>query len=294
MPRLWAFDDRRGWGREVARAGADIGLDVVLFTDPEQPDGPCFVRLDQQGERREQTKSVALALAARGLPVTPSPIETGWYDDKIAQIAPLRPWLPETDVITSLDEALAFAGRSNYPIISKAAEGASAANVRLLESMEDAVAEAIQAFRGGIPLYPVRHGRRQHGYVYWQRFVPGNDHDYRVVICGDHFYGAVQKNRPGTVFASGSGLGYPLTLATEREVLAVNLAEVIAETLCIDWVAFDIVFDGPRPFVTEMSCSWGINLTATSPVFIRSSRIRTGQTAGDSVHRIAAERLAAL
>lgn len=287
--RLWALDDPKGWGREFQAAAKAKGYRAWLFRGAQDvSDGEAaFVRLDQQAEQRDISKGVLARLAERGIVTLPTAQEGRWYDDKIAQYLVLKPWMSETWIRTHRDgadallEELSIEGA--FPIISKASEGAGSANVRLLHDDDEAWAEMVTAFGSGIPL---KYGRIQQGYVYWQRLVADNAHDYRVCITGDQAYGLIRLNKPGTPFASGSGKNYPLTLKDEREQKAFALAWAIADGIGTRWMAFDFVFDGDEPKVLEMSSAWTMSAYRECPAFSRKGAVIG---AGRDSFRIAVE-----
>lgn len=287
---LYAFDDRKGWGRRFAGAARAEGFQSVLVADADSvPAGErCFVRLDQQGEELERTKGVALELHERGCIVTPSLDEIRWYDDKIAQGEVLREWMPETRIFTRLEDALAFAAEAEYPLISKASCGASSANVRILRSREEAEAEAQLAFGPGLVC---NYGRAQKGYVYWQKFVQ-KQAEYRVTIIGDYLFGHERFDRPEIPLASGSRNYRPLTFDGGQERDVAGFVSMIARTIGTDWMAFDILADSGGLLVLEMSCSFGYAPASVDPVFRADAFDPLGCVAGEIIMQIAARRLA--
>jgi hypothetical protein len=240
--RLWAYDDPKGWGKAFQIAAKAAGHRSWLFTSAQNvADGEAaFVRLDQQGAQRDVSKGLLARLAERGIRTLPTAQEGVWYDDKLAQYGALAKWMPETWVENSREAAEsrmeALSIESAFPIISKAAEGAGSGNVRVLGSEDEAWAEIVAVFGTGLPL---KYGRLQQGYTYWQRLVPENDWDYRVCVVGNYAYGLVRQNRPGTVFASGSGKFRLLTLTDDRERAAMTLAWEITAAIDTRWMAYD-------------------------------------------------------
>jgi glutathione synthase/RimK-type ligase-like ATP-grasp enzyme len=292
--RLWAYDDPKGWGKAFQAEAKAAGHRSWLFQSSQNvADGEvAFVRLDQQGAQRDVSKGVLARLAQRGIRTLPTVQEGIWYDDKLAQYTALAQWLPETWIentragAESRLEALSIEGA--FPIISKAAEGAGSANVRMLNNEDEAWAESVAVFGSGLPL---KYGRIQKGYVYWQRLVSGNDCDYRICIVGDYAYGLVRENRPGTVFASGSGKFRQLTLADDRERAAMALAREISAAIGTRWMAYDFVFDDATPKVLEMSSAWTMSAYKECRMFNKSGA-PVKLTGSDSFKVAVAEMLA--
>lgn len=270
--RLLAYRDPKGWGAAFAAAARKRGHVVSLFTRSRMVvSGACFVRLDQQGVQREVSKKIVADLHARGIKTLPTAAEGRLYDDKAAQIKPLGPWLPPTVYFRERTKAAAWLDtEAEFPLVSKSIDGAGSKGVRVLKDRAAAHAELRAAFMA--PGIPSVYDRRQFGYVYWQRLVPNNPCDYRVCVVGPYLYGLIRENRPGTIFASGSGRASPLTLATERERRAAELGVEIADALGTQWMAFDIVFDeDERPVVLELSSAWTMQAYAEAPMFSRET-----------------------
>jgi len=245
---LLAFDDKKGYGKLFNPQR------LIKKAEEAHPGDFCFIRLDQQGAQRDITKGIVEELNSKGVKTLPTLNEARLYDDKGAQYSVLKKWLPETYYIKDKGEALKIAFKLKYPIISKGIDGASSATVRILKDKHEALKEIHEAFskKGMRSAYD----RRQQGYIYWQSIVPDNDCDYRVIIAGDFAFGLVRRVREGTIFASGSGDNYPITLKNEKERIAVSFAFEIARSINTKWMAFDVVFNGEVPFVLEMSSSW--------------------------------------
>lgn len=299
-PRLRAYRDRKGWGQAFAKAAEKQGKFASLFTRPRMVgNGAAFVRLDQQGTEREVSKRVVAELNRQGIRTLPTAREALWYDDKAAQLEPLERWMPRTVFFRSQPAAeLWIATSARFPLVSKSIDGSGSKGVRILRNIAEARAELAAAFRA--PGIPTVYNRWQLGYVYWQDFVPGQSCDYRVCVVGPYLYGLVRQVRPGDFRASGSGVHHPITLADERERAACQLAAEIAAALPTEWMAFDIVFDGDRPLVLEMSSAWTMRAYESAPMFLRNTLAPTGRTGADSfevaveiVERIACERLTA-
>ena len=271
--KIYAYDGPKQWGKRFQQAAIAKGIDCRLFTDPAEVDGPAWVRMDQQGEWRDKTKLAATVA------LSPSRAEALWYDDKVAQYDVLKKYLPPTKLIKQRKRAIDYASTCDFPLVSKSAEGASAGNVRLIHKRVDAAIEAHAAFsENGLA---IRHGRKQKGYVYWQQFIP-HDHDNRVCIIGDYYYGAKQFTRSGGWTASGSGEGEVFMQPND----VMQFASLVAREIGTSWMAFDIL---PTGHITEMSCSWGIGITKDAPVFHRE----TGECIGlakDVIFDVAVDR----
>jgi glutathione synthase/RimK-type ligase-like ATP-grasp enzyme len=281
-PRLRAYRDPKGWGQRFAKAAQEKGRFVSLFTRPRMiPTGAAFVRLDQQGPQRDISRRVVADLNRQGVRTLPTAREALWYDDKGAQLEALERWMPRTVYFRSEPAArLWLTTSARFPLVSKSIDGSGSKGVRILRSAREARLELARAFTA--PGIPSVYDRWQLGYVYWQDFIPDQPCDYRVCVVGPYLYGLVRSVRPGDFRASGSGLFRNITLADERERAACALAAEIAAALPTEWMAFDIVFDGDRPVVLEMSSAWTMRAYETAPCFMRNTLAPTGRTGADS------------
>lgn len=283
---LHAYDDPKKWGRMFRNEAEKIrGLECRLFVrESRVPDGArAFVRVDQQGPQRDVSRELVFALNRRGCITLPTLQEAKWYDDKVAQLPALSGYMPATWHLADREKAMQLAAALPWgrglQIVSKAAEGSSSANVRLLRSRQEAEAEVAKIFGDGIAL---RYGRVQRGYLYWQRLVPENPCDYRVCVVGSFLYGLVRANRPGTFTASGSGNFRALTLDDSRERAAAALAVRISRAIGTKWMAYDFVFDEDgAPLVLEMSSAWTMKAYEACPMFDFALQ-RTKQTGARS------------
>jgi len=285
---MYAYDDPKHWGKWILVSAKKKGLSCKLFTGNIPTGSPVFVRLDQQGPQRAISKLIAKRVHEAGNVMLPTYQESLWYDDKIAQYDVLKRWMPQTWIMRSTQEAKALAEKIEFPIISKASEGAGSANVRVLQDKTAALAEIAAAFGQGIKQ---KFGRQQ-GYVYWQRIVTENPCDYRICVVGDYLYGLKRMNRPGTLLASGSGNATPLKLDCERQRQAAQLAVEITRAIGTQWMAYDIVFDGDKPLVLEMSSAWTMQAYENCKMFTHD--LQPTPRTGKESFAVAVEILAAM
>ncbi len=225
-----------------------------------------------------------------GIPVFPN-TKTCWhFDDKVGQKylleavgAPLVP----SYVFYDRKQALDWIDNTDFPKVFKLRGGAGSQNVRLVKSANAARKLVGQAFSKGFPVTQVfsdvrnkvslgikkgtllqkirrspktihnilsnRKSRsREKGYVYFQDFIPNNDHDIRIVVVGDKAAGMKRMCRQNDFRASGSGnKNFAYTCIDAR---CVKLSFEVAERLGLQSVAFDYIFDAEQqPLIVEMS-----------------------------------------
>lgn len=270
--RLWIFEDYARNSERVRAAAIKRGHEVVRQINQAEAG---FVRLHTIEPWRRNGLAAIRDLHRAGVPTLPAFADSLWYDDKLVQRELLRPWLPETVIVHPGDDM----PNMTLPFVSKASTGAGSRNVRLIRTRDEAQAEYDAAFGDGIPLAP--EGVQQ-GYLYWQRLVPDNAGDIRVVVTGDFMFGLRRHNRPDRPFASGSGSFDVIASLDDAEVAAAfRLCDEIARALPTRWQCFDVVFDGARPLCLEMASSWTVGSYKDCPLFNRDTWALDGRTAAE-------------
>lgn len=238
-------------------------------------------------------RSVLLAAASMGLRVYPDHNTSWHFDDKVAQkyaLESIGAPLADTWVYFDRDEALEFASRASYPLVFKLRRGAGSLNVLMVRDRGEAVRLVTMMFGRGVSPFPAtgaykdarnrvrrRHRNplwviqnaprviagylrrtrshdRERDYVLFQRFVPGNDHDVRVVIVGRRAFAWRRGVRPHDFRASGYGSNTFL----EPEAIDTRVVELgfrIARDLRCQSLALDFVFEpgSGAPVVLEVS-----------------------------------------
>lgn len=234
-------------------------------------------------------KQLIFSLENSGTKVFPD-FNTIWhFDDKLGQKylfeaigAPLAPvW-----VFYDKTQALCWASRADFPKVFKLRNGASSQNVTLVTNSRQAKKIINKAFYYGFSAYnpltslkerwrlyamkktklqdvlegfvrfaiPPKYARvrgREKGYVYFQDFISGNDSDYRTVIIGDKAFAIKRMVRDGDFRASGSG--HILYNKEYIDETILRLSFETAEKLKTQCAAFDIVYQGTKPYILEIS-----------------------------------------
>ncbi|GAB1405515.1 hypothetical protein MASR1M74_26960 [Lentimicrobium sp.] len=188
-------------------------------------------------------KPILFALEQAGIKVFPN-FNTNWhFDDKLGQKylleaigAPLVP----TYVFLNKKAALDWAVSASFPKVFKLRGGAGSANVQLAKTQRQAKKLIRKAFGKGFSnydaarslkerwrlwclkkttmadvlkgvvriVYPPPFAKtlgRETGYVYFQDFIPNNDHDIRVIVVGNKAFAIKRMVRESDFRASGSG-----------------------------------------------------------------------------------------
>jgi glutathione synthase/RimK-type ligase-like ATP-grasp enzyme len=234
-------------------------------------------------------KQLIFSILVAGKKVFPD-FYTAWhFDDKVGQKylleaigAPLAP----TWIFYDKNEAFKWADKMYFPKVFKLRGGAGSQNVRLVRSKSQANKLICKAFGRGFPLYdpmdslkerlrvyhlgktnfrdilkgvarfivPPFYSRvkgREKRYIYFQEYIPGNDHDIRIIVIGKKAFGIKRMVREGDFRASGSGM-----IKYQKENFNENTVELafkMAEKLRSQCAAFDFVFTKDTTYVVEVS-----------------------------------------
>lgn len=247
-------------------------------------------------------KKVLFSLEQAGIKVYPDFNTTWHFDDKVAQkylleaiAAPLVP----SYVFYDKESALDWLWTTSFPKVFKLKGGSRASNVYLVKSKAEAERFVRKAFGKGFSPFnrmdyfkerwrQYRNGKdsivgvfkglarlvistelekyapREKGYAYFQKFIPNNSFDVRIVVIGDKAIGERRMVRENDFRASGSGdFNYE-----GIDINAVKIAFEVTEKLQMQSVAFDFIFDEEnQPLIVEISYGFGTKGISNAPGF---------------------------
>ncbi|MBN1971472.1 MAG: hypothetical protein JW870_19060 [Candidatus Delongbacteria bacterium] len=234
-------------------------------------------------------KQLLLSVEASGRKVFPNSNTVWHFDDKVGQkylLEAINAPLVATWIFYEKKEALFWAEETEFPKIFKLRSGAGSQNVRLINTRKDAYKIIDKAFGLGFPSYDpigslkerwrlfylnktpfidllegvfrfivpppyVRIRGNEKGYVYFQEFIPENDHDIRIVIIENKAFAIKRMVRENDFRASGSGsVLYDRHLFNED---IIKLSFDIAHKLGSQCLAMDYVYHKNNPFLLEIS-----------------------------------------
>jgi glutathione synthase/RimK-type ligase-like ATP-grasp enzyme len=236
-------------------------------------------------------RQLTLSLEIMGLVVFPSSSTSWHFDDKIGQKylfeAAGLPIVP-SHIFYDKKKALQWVESANYPKVFKLRRGAGSENVLLVNNRGHAEALVEKAFGKGFKvknrrnflkerMWHVRRDRSlssvlgiakglgrliipkeaeksfpgERGYVYFQDFIPDNDHDIRVIVIGGKAFAIKRVVRDGDFRASGSGNIVYSPHDIPEECLRLSLDA--SKKLNVQVGAYDFVFEGGRPLFVEIS-----------------------------------------
>lgn len=236
-------------------------------------------------------RQLIYSLEHKGKKVFPDSKTCWHFDDKVGQKylleaigAPLVP----SYVFYDKREAKKWINKTSFPKVFKLRGGAGSVNVKLVKTKRQANKLVKKAFGKGflvtdfsnslkdrflrfqrdrdftaffhvlkgfirliLPKYDEVMRVRDKGYIYFQDFIPNNDHDIRVIIIGERAFAIKRLIRKKDFRASGSG--NIIYNKEEIPVECINLAFFWAEKLGMQSVAFDFVFDRGKSPLIEIS-----------------------------------------
>ena len=255
-------------------------------------DCDAFMWHHSHGDYRDVlfAKQLLNSLEVAGKVVFPD-FASGWhFDDKVSQKylfeaigAPLVP----SYVFYTKKEALSWADQTTFPKVFKLRGGAGASNVKLVKSKSDAIRTINKAFGRGFSQFDRigyckdrfnkwNEGRdsflgvlkgiarlfietefskfhaREKGYAYFQKFIPNNDFDIRVIVIGNKAFAIKRMCRGNDFRASGSG-----NIIYRREDIDIRCIEStfnLNKKIKSQSLAVDFVFDENNiPLLVEIS-----------------------------------------
>ena len=236
-------------------------------------------------------RQLIMSLVNTDIKVFPD-INTCWhFDDKVGQkylLESINAPLVPSYVFYDKDQALDWINKASFPKVFKLRGGAASQNVRLVPNRSEAKKLCRIAFGRGFDvkagyfadfstkvnkaqkekdylgklkrmpatlrkIYLNRKMRgRNKGYIYFQEFMPGNNHDTRVTIIGNRAFAFRRMVRNNDFRASGSGqINYDTNGIDKR---CVKVAFSVAQKLKAQSIAFDFLADKDSiPLIVEVS-----------------------------------------
>lgn len=246
-------------------------------------------------------KPILFALEHAKVKVFPD-FKTNWhFDDKVAQKylleaigAPLVP----SYIFYDKEKAFAWIEKTDFPMVWKLKGGAGSANVKLIRTKSQArklinkafgrgfsrfnrwdnFKERYHRFKNGkdnilglfkgigrlvIPTEFAKMSSREKGYVYFQKFIPNNDFDTRVIIIGDRAFALTRGVRENDFRASGSGnISYNTSLV---DIETIKISFEVNKIIKAQSVAFDYVIYKGKPLIVEISYGFAMKAYDNCP-----------------------------
>lgn len=227
-----------------------------------------------------------------GIKVFPGINECWHFDDKIGQKylleaigAPLVP----SYVFYSKKDATDWVNNTSFPLVFKLRGGAGSSNVRLVSNKKEALQLIHVGFNKGfrplnnnisflndlkISLFGKINPAtllkklgslffltsfekikgKEIGYIYFQKFIPNNKYDVRLIVIGEKAYGMQRIIRKNDFRASGSNNFNYVSIDESTRKIAFEISKKLNFTA----IAFDFIYDtNGKPLIVEMSYGFG-------------------------------------
>jgi glutathione synthase/RimK-type ligase-like ATP-grasp enzyme len=258
VTNLFVLDERQVWWQAIIEAGARHGYTgkrIMRGRETQGQSGIGFIRPHADPRRLPFNRTDYVEMA-QGLTMIQDVDQVWCYEDKSRQFFQWGRWMPETVVLTHAAKAIDYVRRSAYPLVSKADQGASSVNVRILKDRREAERHVRQAFGPGIVVDCCSGGAKvkQKGYVYLQRFIP-HQVTWRVNAIGNGraiFKRYCYKDRP----VAQTGNVEPVMELDDQTESLLEFADSIFAALGTKWCALDILRDGDQWKLLETSLAW--------------------------------------
>lgn len=269
--KVWAYNDVHNWGSMLAQAAAARGHDAHLFEDPRQPDsGYAFMHMHYHPQVREMHKRIMSVMAMNpNVKLIPSYRMSVMHDDKAEQARQLAQWMPRTHIFWTPNGARNWLEKSaQLPFVSKAKEGSSSSNVRLITTLDAAKTEVRMTFSDiGIKCH---YGMVQRGYLLWQDFIEAMG-DYRVIAVGKKRLMVKRENKGDKPITNGNGriINIKSIEPGSEESKALVQADIFFDKEQIRWGGVDLMCDKNtgRFYVIETTASWKMHAFHESNFF---------------------------
>ncbi|HIH31308.1 TPA: hypothetical protein HA235_01240 [Candidatus Woesearchaeota archaeon] len=258
--------DTRNWHDIYAEHFRDMGVSTV-FLDPNKSSfiddavstacGAYLWRVwHVPQDRIDATRKIRFLEKECGLLMFPTHRMLEDYDDKASELFFMRKQkypIPETFFTRSSEEAKDYCQTCALPIVSKAYDGASGDNVRLLNNRDSLISHVNDAFsQTGIKTH--FSGSVQQGYIFLQKYIPCKK-DMKIIVIGEEV--ALSYWRKGLEWKHNISSGGSIDTTPIPEQ-AKQLAVQITKDLKYDWCGLDFIEHDNRIFLIEYGSMFAI------------------------------------
>lgn len=254
------LDERDVWHGPAIAAALGRGYETRRIRRGREAlgNGIGFIRTHADPDVLERNQEDYRLMWQAGLTMIQDPLQVALYEDKTAQWQHFHQWMPRTWRFARKGDALSFIDSADAPpvLVSKADEGASSVNVRILEGKDAQRHHICKVFDEGIVVNCCAGGAKvtQRDYVLLQEFI---DHDitWRVNIVGTKLAAFKRFCYPNRKVAQTGNVEPIMEMTPEIESLF-NYARAFFHSADTKWCAVDILKDGDKWRVLETSLAW--------------------------------------
>lgn len=267
------FDSRHVWHGPLIEAATKRGHRAHRIQNMEQvTDGYGFIRPHPAFMREHRWIDLQMR---NSLTMIQDRAQVEVYEDKSEQFRRWSKWMPRTWRFTDLKSVLS----ADLPadIVSKADEGASSVNVRVLRDRNALQDHARQVFMGGIEVSRCADGHKttQRDYLLLQEFIP-HVITWRVNRIGDKYAVFKRFCYPDKPVAQ-TGNVEPVVRQDSLIDDLLEFAKSVTEDIGTKWVALDILAADDGFKLLETSLAWPTTAGGTDKAIFTDSPRRWGE-----------------
>lgn len=258
---IFIHDERDVWWQAILDAAKEAGHEGRRVFSGEQfadakPGDIGFLRCHADWRVLPANREDHTRMVNADLLVIQDQAQVDVYENKSEQVRRWHAWMPETWLLSDEAAAMKVVAQAGFPLVSKANEGASSTNVRILYTRAEAEKHIRQLFGAGIL---VHHGAncpqtKQRGYALLQRFIPHKT-TFRVNAIGDAravFFRHCYPDRP----VAQTGNVDPAFVMTDELESLLDYSDRFFAHAGTKWCALDILKDGDEWKLLETSLAW--------------------------------------
>jgi len=248
--RLSVLDARAVWHGPLIGAATARGWDARRIFDASDAEAGGYGFIRPHAVPHVLLEHQAIDAELRGsLTMVQDRAQVAAYENKTEQWRRWGHLMPDTWLVTDRNAI----PDCDFPIVSKANEGASSVNIRILRDRAALDQHADSVFGAGVAVNCCADGAStvQRGYLLLQRYIP-HDITFRVNAVGRRLVGFERRNYPDRPVAQTGNVS-PMMVPDES---LLDYARMVAATISSKWVALDILRDGAGWKLLETSLAW--------------------------------------
>lgn len=255
------LDERDVWWQPAIEAAKRRGYNAWRMKrgyNPHLMTGPGFgfIRPHADPEILAQNQKDYYAMRDSCLTMIQDQNQMAVYEDKSMQAQLWSAMMPKTQRFARREDALAAIGSFGDTVVSKADEGASSENIRILVGQEAQRRHIEQVFTRGIPVNCCAGGATvvQNDYALLQEFIP-HEITWRVNVVGTKFAAFKRYCYKDRMVAQTGNTLPVLEMDAEVESLF-DFARKVFSAIDTRWCAIDVLKSGNEWKLLETSLAW--------------------------------------
>lgn len=252
------LDGRDVWHKPCLAVARARGYEAERITQGQQAaNGWGFIRPHADPNMLDLHKVDYQLMQANGCRMIQDGSQVELYENKSGQFWRWSKFMPRTWRYASLTEALAGIENLPLPIVSKADEGASSANIRIFHDLDKLRSHVKQIFTKGIPVDHCSGGyvSKQRDYVLLQELIP-HTFTWRVNRIGNSYAVFKRYNYKDKPVAQ-TGNTKPVVRGEQGLAPVLGFAAEVTAAIGSKWVALDILQHSDGSYkLLETSLAW--------------------------------------